>query len=132
MRAIGMLLRFFVFVFNLLLSLGLFFLALVVMPSGKHNIDLSAVPLKGSKLTYTLLIGSICGFVAIVLALRRGKAARFPMLAWNLLVTGLLLATPLRGPFSFEGREQALTWIYVITGSVAALWGSALQWRHGK
>ena len=132
MRAISALLRFFVFVFNLLLSLGLFFLALVVMPSGRHNIDLAAVPLKGSKLTYALLIAGICGFVAIVLALRRSKAARFPMLLWNLVVAGLLVSAPTRSQFSFEGKEQFVTGVYVLIAALLALWGSVLQWRYGK
>src|SRR5262249_9153292 len=94
------------FAFNFVLCLGLFFLALLVMSSGKHNIQLAAVPWSGSQLTHTLLIASICGFVAMVLALRQSRAARFPMLLWNLLVFALLVAAPFRGQFSFQGRDQ--------------------------
>src|SRR5712692_1756233 len=129
MRLLALMVRFVAFAFNLVLCLGLFFLSLPVMPSGKHNIQLSAVPLTGSRLTYTLLIASICGFVAMVLALRKGRAARFPMLLWNLLVFALLAAAPFRGQFSFQGRDQLLTGIYVLAASLLALWGSWLQWR---
>ena len=129
MRLLALMVRFVAFAFNLVLCLGLFFLSLLVMPSGKHNIQLSAVPLTGSRLTYTLLIASICGFVAMVLALRKSRAARFPMLLWNLLVFALLASAPFRGQFSFQGRDQLLTGIYVLAASLLALWGSWLQWR---
>ena len=145
MRAITTLLRFLAFLFNLALCLGLFFLALLVMPSGKHNIQLAVVPLTGSKLTYSVLVGSIYGFVAMVLALRRTqytqvsdgapkrqvgrRAARFPMLVWNLAVTGLLVAAPFRSQFSFEGKDHFVAGIYFFLASLAALWGSWLHWK---
>ncbi len=129
MRAIRSLLRFFAFLANLALCLSLFFLALLVMSSGKHNIQLSPVPLKGSTLTHALLIASICGFVSMVLALRRGRAGRFAMLAWNILVVVLLLLTPLRGQFSFQGKEHLTVGLYVFGASVVALAGSWLQFK---
>ena len=129
MRAIGSLLRFFAFLFNVALCLGLFFLALLVMSSGRHNIELSPVPLKGSTLTHTLLIASICGFVAMVLALRRGRAGRFAMLAWNIVVAVLLLLTPVRGSFSFEGKDHLTMGLWLAGASVLALAGSWLQFR---
>ena len=132
MRAIATLLRLLAFLFNLALSLGLFFLALLVMPSGRHNIQLAAVPLVGSKLTYTLLAGSIYGFVAMVLASRKSRAARFPMLLWNLVVTGLLITAPFRGQFSFEGKDHFVAGIYLFLASLVALWGSWLQWTGSK
>jgi len=129
MRPLALVLRFVAFAFNFVLCAGLFLLALLVMPSGKHNIQLSAVPLTGSRLTHTLLIASICGFVAMVLALRKSRAARLPMLAWNLLVCGLLVTAPFRGQFSFQGRDQLTVGLYVAGASLLALWGSWLQWR---
>src|SRR5262249_2072419 len=132
MGLLAMAVRFVAFALNFVLCVGLFFLALLVMPSGKHNIQLSAVPLTGSRLTHTLLIASICGFVAMVLALRQGRAARFPMLLWNLLVSALLVAAPFRSQFSFQGRDQLLTGAYVFVASLLALWGSWLQWRAPK
>ncbi len=132
MRLLALVLRFVAFVFNLVLCLGLFFLALLVMPSGKHNIQLAVVPLTGSRLTHTLLIASICGFVAMVLALRQGRAARFPMLLWNLLIFALLVSAPFRGQFSFQGRDQLTTGVYVCAASLLALLGSWLQWSASE
>ncbi|HYM09698.1 MAG TPA: hypothetical protein VEU62_03155 [Bryobacterales bacterium] len=129
MRAIGVSLRFFAFLFNLILCLALFFVSLLVMPSGQQNIQLTAVPLKGAALTNTLLLASIYGFVAMVLALRRGRAARFPMLLWNLVVLAALLAAPLRGQFSFANREQAMQGVYFTLAALVALGGAWLQWR---
>ncbi|MBI3693566.1 MAG: hypothetical protein HY238_01815 [Acidobacteria bacterium] len=129
MRVIGSLLRFFAFLFNLALCLSLFFLALLVMSSGKHNIQLSPVPLKGSTLTHTLLIASIYGFVSMVLALRRGRGGRFAMLAWNVLIAVLLLWTPFRGQFSFQGKEHLTIDLWVFAASALALAGSWLQFK---
>ena len=129
MRAIGSLLRFFAFLFNLALCLSLFFLALLVMSSGKHNIQLSPVPLKGSALTHTLLIAAICGFVSMVLALRRGRGGRLTMLAWNILVAVLLLWTPFRGQFSFQGKDHLTIGLWLFAASVLALVGSWLQFK---
>ena len=132
MRAMGSALRVFAFLFNLVLCLGLFFLALLVMPSGKNNIQLSVVPLSGVALTRSLLIASIYGFVAMVLALRRSRAARIPMLAWNILIPALLLTTPLRSRFTFENRDHFVTGVYFFAASLVALWGSWLQWKSRK
>ena len=121
--------RFFAFLFNFVLCLGLFLLALLVMPSGKHNIQLSAVPLSGASLTEALLIGSIGGFVAMVLALRKSRAARLPMVLWNLLVLVLLISTPLRPSFTFAGRDQLMEGLYAVIAAALALCGSWLQWR---
>ena len=129
MRSIAMFARIIAFLFNLALGLGLFFLALLVIAGGQHTIQLSAVPLKGSTLTYSLLGASIFLFVAIVLALRKGRGARFPMLAWNILVAVLLLTAPLRSSFSFQNPDHMMTGVYVFLASLAALWGSWLQWK---
>jgi hypothetical protein len=129
MRAIGLALRFLAFLFNLILCLALFFTSLLVMPSGQQNIHLAPVPLKGAALTNTLLIASICGFVAMVLALRRGRAARFPMLLWNLVVLALLVALPLRSQFSFKNHAQMMEGLYFGLAALLALWGAWLQWR---
>ena len=132
MQAIGAILRLFAFLFNLVLGLCLFFLTLLVIPTGIHNIQLAPVPLEGSALTYTLLMASIYSFVAMVLALRRGRGTKFPMLAWNILICALLLGTPLRSSFSFAGPEQAQVGFHVFLISLLALWGSWLQWRNSR
>ena len=130
MRAIGLLLRLFTFGFNFVLSLGLFFLSLLVIPTGQHNIELATVPLEGRTLTYTLLIASIYAFVAMALARRRSRWARLPMLAWNILIPALLLWTPFRSSFSFQGKEHMMTGLYLLLASLVALWGSWLQFRQ--
>lgn len=122
-------LRFFAFLFNSVLSLSLFLLALLVMPSGKQNIRLAPVPLAGRSLTYTILITSICGFVFMVLALRKSRAARAPMVLWNLVVLAMLISTPLRGTFTFKDRDEAITGLYITLAALLAFWGSWLQWR---
>ncbi|MBI3666599.1 MAG: hypothetical protein HY236_10320 [Acidobacteria bacterium] len=124
-------LRFFAFLFNLALGLCLFLLTLLVISTGIHNIQLAPVPLERSTLTYTLLIASIGSFVGMVLALRQGRATKFPMLFWNLLIVALLLWTPLRSSFSFAGPDQARQGFYIFLASLLALWGSWLQWRSG-
>jgi hypothetical protein len=130
MRAIGSVLRLFAFLFNLALSLALFLVALLVFSSGRHNMRLAPVPLTGSTLTYTLLLASIYGFVAMVLALRKSRGARAPMLLWNIVVAVLVAWTPVRGQFSFATKDD-LTWgAYLLVGSLLALWGAWLQLRR--
>jgi len=88
------------------------------------------VPLEGSDLTYALLIASIYAFIAMVLALRRSQWARFPMLLWNLMILVLLVWTPFRPTFTFEGPEQMKSGLYLLLASLVALLGSWLQWRR--
>jgi len=132
MRAIGLLLRLFAFLFNLVTALGLFFLALLVIPGGRHNLSLPVVPLEDRHLTYTLLGASIYAFVSMVLALRRGWAARFSMLLWNLVVAAMLLMAPFRASFSFQNPQQWTSGLYVLLAALAALWGSWLQFRSAR
>lgn len=131
MRAIGLLFRAAAFVFNLLLALGLFLLALVVLASGRHNIELAVVPAEGKTLTLTLLFASIYAFVAMALALRKGRSVRLPMLLWNLVVAVLLLWAPARPGFTFGGRDQFASGLYLLGAALIALAGSWLQWRAG-
>jgi hypothetical protein len=131
MTGIGAVLRFAAFVFNLVVALWAFLLALVVFSSGRHNIQLSIVPLTGKNLTLILLLASIYAFVAMVLALRRGRWVRLPMLLWNLVVALLLVTTPLRGGFSFQGKDQLTFGLYLGAAAVLALLGAWLQWRQG-
>ena len=122
-------LRFFAFLFNSFLSLSLFLLALLVMASGKHNIQLAPAPLTGRPLTYTILFTAICGFVFMVLSLRKRRAGRAPMVLWNLVVLALLASTPLRSSFAFHDRREAAMGLYLTLAAVLAFWGSWLQWR---
>jgi hypothetical protein len=129
MRVIGLVLRLFAFVFNLALALWLFLLALLVLASGRHNIQLSPVPLTGKNLTLAVLIGAIYAFVAMVLALRQGRGVRLPMLAWNVLVAVLLLITPARPGFNFQGPDHVSWGLYLGGAAVVAVLGAWVQWR---
>jgi len=131
MRAIGLVLRAAAFLYNLLVALAMFLLALVVLSSGRHNLDLAAVPLEGKSLTVTLLIASIYAFVAMVLALRKGRWVRTPMLVWNLALFLLVLTTPMRGGYTFRSQDHVKLGLYLLAGSLIALAGSWLQWRQG-
>jgi hypothetical protein len=131
MKAMGAVLRFVAFGFNLVLALWVFLLALVVFSSGRHNIHLATVPLAGQNLTLLLLLASIYAFVAMVLALRRGRWVRLPMLLWNLVVALLLVTAPLRGGFSFQGKDQLMFGASLGTAALLALWGAWWQWREG-
>ena len=132
MKAIGLAVRFVAFLFNLVLALVMFLLALVVLSSGHHNLSLAAVPAQGRNLTLTLLLASIYAFVAMVLALRRGRGVRLPMLLWNAAVTVLLLWAPARTGFSFQGKDHLNAVLCLTIASVVALVGSWRQWREGR
>jgi hypothetical protein len=125
----GLLLRLFAFLFNLALGAALFLLSLLVMASGRHNIHLPAVPLTGAALTYTLFGASLFAFVSMVLALRKSRGARVPMLLWNLAIPALLIWGVAQG--TIEGRDTIITAAWLFGASLAALLGAWLQLRRG-
>ena len=127
----GLLLRFLAFVLNLALGAALFFLTLLVMASRVHNIVLPVVPLTGRTLTYTLFGASLYDFVAMVLALRKGRGTRVPMLLWNVVVVALL-GRGLIGSGSFHGVESFKAGLWFFGASLVGLAGAWLQWRAGN
>jgi hypothetical protein len=128
----GLLLRFLAFVLNLALGAGLFLLTLLVMASRVHNINLAVVPLTGRTLTYTLFGASLYDFVAMVLALRKGRGTRVPMLLWNVVVVVLVGRGIFGGAGSFHGAEGFKTALWFFGVSLVGLVGAWLQWRAGN
>ena len=132
MKAIGLVFRAAAFLFNLGLAVAMFLLALVVLSSGRHNLDLAAIPLDGKTLTVALLLASIYAFVAMVLALRKGALVRLPMLLWNLAVVVLLAVAPTRPGFSFHGPDHFKLGLYLSAAALVALLGAWLQFRRAR
>ena len=128
----GLLLRFLAFVLNLALGAALFFLTLLVMASRVHNIDLAVVPLTGRTLTYTLFGASLYDFVAMVLALRKGRGTRVPMLLWNVVVAVLVGRGIFGAGGSFHGAEGFKAGLWFFGALLVGLVGAWLQWRAGN
>ena len=128
----GLLLRFLAFVLNLALGAALFFLTLLVMGSRIHNINLAVVPLTGRTLTYTLFGASLYDFVAMVLALRKGRGTRVPLLLWNFVVVVLVGRGIFGGAGSFHGPQSFQTALWYFGASLVGLAGAWLQWRAGN
>jgi hypothetical protein len=125
MAAIRWLLRAVAFVFNL--GLALFLLALVALSGWQHNIQFPGAVFEGEKLTYAVLGAGAYALLAVLLAARKSRAARLPMLLWNILIPLDLIAAPFRSGFSFESRDHLITGMCLLAAALAALKGS---WLH--
>jgi hypothetical protein len=67
----------------------------------------------------------------MVLALRKGRGTRVPMLLWNVVVA-VLLGRGLIGSGSFHGPEGFKTGMWLFGASLIGLVGAWLQWRAGN
>jgi len=129
MKVLGGVLRIFGLAFHLVLALGLLALALLVISGDQHNLRFPVAPLEGSRLTYSLLGGSLYALLALALAARKNRWGGLALLGWSIAVPALLAATPLRASFTFANPDQAVCGLYIFAGSLVALGGAWLQWR---
>lgn len=89
MQAVKAVLRFFSYLFHLLLGLFLVAVAVLALGIGPHALRLDMLPWTGETLTYVVLFGAIFDLASLVLALK-GKL-RGLFFLWALAVAVLLL-----------------------------------------
>lgn len=128
MRVIGAVLRLYAFLFNLAFGLALAALLVLEHSSGRSTLHLPVIPVED--VHYALMGGTAWVLLALGLALQKGAWARLPMLLWNIALPVVLAAGVARGGFTFDGPEQAKILGWLLLASLAALWGSWLQFRH--
>jgi hypothetical protein len=83
---IARILRAYSYIFEFLLALFLFLVAVITMASGQHNLNLGMLPWTGAALTWWVFSLSIVGMIIIVLAVAGLVRFLFPLWALFVLV----------------------------------------------
>jgi hypothetical protein len=119
--------RFLSYVFHALLAGFLFAVSALALASG-DALHLAILPWTGPTLTYVLFFGSLCGLLALLLALKGSLRPLFFL--WSLAVTVLLVKGYFLSGYHFAVGEVR-TALYLTAGSVIALLGAWFQmWRR--
>jgi hypothetical protein len=127
---IGALLRFYSYLYHLLLALFLLGLALVAIFSSSHTLNLGMLPWKGSELTCWLSCAGLLGVLSILLALA-GKL-RFLFLLYTLAVFGMMFRGYFAGAYAFSGKDEFRMAIWLTAGALVAIFGAWSQFRKKR
>jgi hypothetical protein len=118
--------RLFSYVFHGLLALFLIAISGLALFSGSLSLHLDMLPWSGAALLYAVFFGSLCGLIALLLALAGRLRALF--FVWALVVAGLLVKGFVFSNYHFAagGVKSALA---LLAASLIALPGAWFQWR---
>jgi hypothetical protein len=121
------LLRFFSYLFHVLLALFLLAVSGLTLLSGGQNLHLGMLPWTGSTLTVVVFFGSLAGLVTLLLAVR-GKW-RLLFFLWSLGVAGLMIKGYILSGYHFAPGEARMAGFLMIA-ALFALAGAWFQmWR---
>ena len=126
---IGMLLRIYSYLFELLLAVFLLGLSLVSILSGS-DLHLEMLPWKRTQLTYWLLSVALIGLLSILLAWL-GRL-RFLFLVYSLVIFGLLVRGYFLGGYSFSGKDEFHLALELTFGALLAIFGAWSQFRKKR
>jgi hypothetical protein len=121
--------RYFSYVFHLLLALFLIAVSGLAMASGGGDLRLRMLPWEGDTLERVVLIGAIVGLVVVILAMR--GALRILFLIWSFLVFVLLVKGYIFSSYKFQPNEFR-TALYLILASLIALFGAWFQLQRTR
>ncbi len=120
-------LRYFSFLYHVVLALFLLGLGAVGLLTGKHNLQLDVVPWGGMILTFSLLVTALAGLVAVGLAYR-GRA-RWLFFAYSLIILLVMVKGFIFSGYSFA-KGGLSTALLLIFGALIATYYGWLQWRN--
>jgi hypothetical protein len=126
-EAVKLIMRYFSFLFHLLLVFFLIAVSGLAMASGTPSLNLKMLPWTGSTLNYVLFFGALVGLLTMLLAMR--GTLRILFLVWSLLVAVLLVKGYIFSGYKFSTGEFK-TAIYLIVASLIAVLGAWFQFRH--
>jgi hypothetical protein len=115
------LMRYYSYLFHILLALLLLAISGVAMLSGSPSLQLGMLPWTGSTLLRVLFYGSLTGIAIVILAMR--GILRILFLLWSLAVAVLLIKGYIFSGYRFSPGEFN-TALYLIGGSLLALPGA--------
>jgi hypothetical protein len=121
------LMRYYSYLFHLLLALFLLAVSGVALASGSPNLHLGMLPWTGQTLTYVLFFGALAGLAVVFLAMK--GTLRILFLLWSLAVAIVLVKGYIFSGYKFEGAEFK-TALYLIAASLIAIPGAWFQLRR--
>jgi hypothetical protein len=123
------LMRYYSYLFHLLLALFLLAVSGLALSSGSPNLHLGMLPWTGTTLIYVLFFGAIAGLAIVFLAMK--GTLRILFLLWTVLVSILLVKGYIFSGYQFEGTEFK-TALYLIAASLIAIPGACFQLRPAR
>jgi hypothetical protein len=121
------LMRYYSYLFHLLLALFLLAVSGVALASGSGNLRLGMLPWTGQTLTYAVFFGALAGLIAVFLAMK--GSLRILFLLWSAVVVVLLIRGYIFSGYKFQVGEFR-TAMYLIVASLIALPGAWFQLRR--
>ena len=119
--------RYYSYLFHLLLALFLLAVSGVALASGSGNLRLGMLPWTGQTLTYAVFFGALAGLIAVFLAMK--GSLRILFLLWSAVVVVLLIRGYIFSGYKFQVGEFR-TAMYLIVASLIALPGAWFQLRR--
>jgi hypothetical protein len=128
--AVKTLLRLFSYLYHGLLALFLLLVSALALGSGAASLRLEMLPWSGAALAWILLVASLFGLVAVLLAIARSFAA--PLFLWSLVVAVMLLKGYVFSSFRFEPGVGVHNAFHLLLGSWLALGGAWFALRSPR
>jgi len=130
LSVLGMLLRIYSYLYELILSLLLLGISVVAILSRGNSLNLGMLPWKGAALTYWLLGIALAGLLSILLAWL-GKL-RFLFLLFSIAVFTLMARGYFLGAYAFSGKHEFHMAIVATFGALIAIFGAWSQFRRKR
>ena len=124
MRIVALLLRFYSYIFEFLLSLGLLILGIIGATSN-NGLSLDMLPWTGAALTHWLTGLGIIGLVCTILAILNWFRFLFPL--WALFVVIMLFRAYVLSPYTFSGPAGFKQAVVFFLLAVIAFIGSLFE-----
>ena len=128
MSFLGRLLGFFSVLANLALGLAMLAMGLIGSLDG-GPMKVGILPVAPESVATTLMLSGLGALVAVVLAIRPGRASRTPLVLWSVLVVSILICALTRPSFRFDGEEHFHQFLWSLGGAVLLLIGSIVHWK---
>ena len=123
MSFIGRLLGYLSVLANLALGLLMLGIGFIGSMTGS-DLRVDVIPVSPENMASTLMICGLVALVAVVLALRPGKASRTLLVLWSLLVVSILICAFTRSSYRFDGEEHFRAGVWTFLGSVLLFVGA--------
>ena len=127
MKAVGLLLQLFGYLFQVLLSL---FLIGIAIAAGSNTLQLGMLPWSGPSLNHWVVGLGILGLLATLLAIVGIIRFLFPL--WCLFVLVMLVRGYFFSSYRFSGPEEWHLSLWLMAGAVLAFVGSLTIFRARK